>query len=264
MPARALSLLRCEFAALGCDIGPAAGKNPGGYLGDRWQDKATRDPGPDRRLVETVAARRTSASSLDGRSFRSTSMTRRASGASKRRTAGRRSHPATCPAAPTGIRERLLLAFPGDEALERADRKLCPGVQLRWSHDTNLVCIVPPGINPDTGRSLEWIVGLDDAPLAPFPTAWLERASAPTAGRPASEWVEKFCRDYVSGSGETHPATMSMAAYLVHKLGSGQLALELLLGWNQRRCHPPKPEREIRDQVLWAARREASSRQARQ
>jgi hypothetical protein len=33
-----------RFAALGCRIAPAAGKNPGGYLGEEWQRKATRDP----------------------------------------------------------------------------------------------------------------------------------------------------------------------------------------------------------------------------
>ena len=125
-----------------------------------------------------------------------------------------------------------------------------------------MVCIVPPGRNPDTGRELEWTTGLDGAPLAPFPSAWLERGHTPQPVRPASEWVARFCHDYTTGCGETHPATMSMAAYLVRKLGSGQLALELLLGWNQRRCRPPKPEAEIREQVLWAARREADSRKA--
>ena len=103
-----------------------------------------------------------------------------------------------------------------------------------------------------------------------MPATWLEqgrrdgKAEAPRgatpAGRPAGEWVGRFCRDYVTGGGETHPATMSMAAYLVRRLGNGQLALELLLAWNERRCRPPKPEHEIVEQVRWAVQREAGRR----
>lgn len=48
-----------------------------------------------------------------------------------------------------------------------------------------------------------------------------------------------------------------MAGFLVRKLQSGRIALELLLAWNQRHCKPPKPEREIIEIVAWATRREA-------
>ncbi len=159
-----------------------------------------------------------------------------------------------------GGRERVLFRYPGDAALARVDRMLTTGVQLRHSNASALVCIVPPGRNPDTGRELEWTVGLDDAPLADIPAAWLTVAR-PAAGAlavtPAGDWVRVFGRDYAAGQGECHPATMKMAAYLVRKLGSGQLALELMLGWNARRCKPPKPEAEIVEQVRWAVRKEA-------
>lgn len=251
-----------RFAGLGCRIAPAAGKNPGGYLGNIWQRQASRDPDlirawweawpaanvailPDRALLPLDVD--------DPISFERFQLEHGWAPLTPRYLTGG-----------DGGRERLLFAFPGEKALEGVDRKLAEGVQLRHSHKTAMVCIVPPGRNLDTGRELQWTIGLDDAPLAVCPTAWLERAAPPADGRPAGEWVERFCRDYVSGCGETHPSTMSMAAYLVRRLGSGQLALELLLGWNQRRCHPPKPEREIREQVLWAAQREAASRKARQ
>jgi hypothetical protein len=53
---------------------------------------------------------------------------------------------------------------------------------------------------------------------------------------------------------------MAAAAYLVRLTGSGQVTLELLRGWNARRWKPPKPDKEIVEQVRWAVKREAARR----
>jgi hypothetical protein len=151
-----------------------------------------------------------------------------------------------------------LFAYPGDEVLARADRKLAPGVQLRHSHDSALICLVPPSIHPKTGVEQDWRIGLGDVPLAPIPREWIERVRLPVGrAKPRSHWIELVHRHYEAGCGETHPSFVSLAGFLVRKLGSGQLALELLLPWNKVHCHPPKPEDEIAEIVAWVTRKEA-------
>jgi hypothetical protein len=153
-------------------------------------------------------------------------------------------------------RERLLFENPGD----LSETMIAAGVQLRGGV---LMSLVPPSRHPVSGVTCEYTIGLDEVPFAPVPAAWLARVRSAVDGwtpTPTDTWVERFCRDYVAGGGECHPTTMKMAAFLVHRLGSARLALELMLAWNARRCKPPKPESEIRQQVLWAARREARQR----
>jgi hypothetical protein len=93
-----------------------------------------------------------------------------------------------------------------------------------------------------------------------LPDAWLAglRREAGKPVRSTSEWAEIFGTDIVTGNGVCHPTMVSMAGYLVRKLQSGQVALELLLAWNQRRCKPPKSEAEIAELVAWTVRQEAN------
>jgi len=257
-PDRVAAALR--FRVLGCRIVPAAGKNPGGYLGAGWQRKATRDP--DLIAAWWEAWPRANIAILPDRALLPVDVDDPAS--FERFQAEHGPAPRT-PRYLTGGdngRERLLFEFPGDEALERADRKLAAGVQLRHSNKTALVCIAPPGRNPDTGRELQWTIGLDDAPLAPIPPAWLEHASAPTAARPSSHWAGIVARQYVTGCGDTHPDVLSLAGWLMSRLRNDEVVLELLLCWNARHCRPPKPAGEIGAIVEWVARRERAQADA--
>lgn len=248
-----------EFAQLGCRVVPCVGKNPGGRLGNDWQHKATRDESTLRAWwgcwpndnVGVVPDRACVPLDVDNP-------------AGFERFQGDRGPAPTTPryytggAEPPG-RERLLLAW--DERIQHADRKLADGLQLRhWKPGSVLMSVVPPSIHPDTGVELEWRIGLDEAPLAPLPEAWLERVlSQPDGprGRPTDEWVKAFRRTYRTGCGETHPNVVAMAGYLVRRLGSGQVALELLLAWNETHCQPPKPAEEITEIVAYVARKEA-------
>jgi hypothetical protein len=243
-----------RFGELGCRVVPAAGKNPGGYLGKAWQRKATRDPGlisgwwtawpaanvailPDRAMLPVDVDVPASFERFQAEHGEAPRTPRYLSGGE-------------------GGRERLLFAFPGDEALRRADRKLCDGVQLRWAHNTSLVCIVPPGRNPDTGRELQWTTGLE-VPLAPIPPTWLDRVHAHEPSKDPSYWAKLLMRDYQTGCGDTHPNVVGLAAWLMNRLRCGEVVLELLLCWNARHCKPPKPAREIESIVAWVAEREA-------
>jgi len=250
---RVASALR--FAELGCRIAPAAGKNPGGYLGDGWQRKATRDP--DLIAAWGEAYPRANIAVLPDRALLPVDVDDPASFERFQAEHGRAPRTPRYPSGGDGGRERLLFQFPGEKALERVDRKLCAGVQLRHSHKTALVCIVPPGRNPDTGRELQWTIGLDEAPLAPIPLAWLERVHTPASAKATSHWAEIVTREYVTGCGDTHPDVVSLAAWLMSKLRCGEAVLELLLCWNLRHCKPPKPAREIESIVAWVAKREA-------
>ena len=242
-----------QFAALGCLIAPAAGKDPGGYLGKRWQRQATRDPDliaawweawptanvailPERALLPVDVDDPSNFERFQADHGQAPRTPRYLTGGGDRR-------------------ERLLFAFPGDEALEGVGRKLAPGVQLRHSHNTNLVCVAA-WLEPDTGRELQWLIELDE-PLAQFPPAWRERANAPKPGKPASHWAGIVTRQYVTGCGDTHPDVLSLAAWKMRNLRCGEAVLELLLCWNNRHCTPPKPIEEVESIVAWVARQEA-------
>jgi hypothetical protein len=245
-----------RFAALGCRIAPAAGKNPGGYLGAGWQHKATRDD-PDLIAAWWKAWPAANVAILPDRALLPLDVDDPVSFKRFQTEHGPAPRTPRYLTGGDGGRERLLFAFPGDGVLSRADRKLCDGVQLRWSHNTSMVCIVPPGRNPDTGRELRWTIGLDEALRAPIPPAWLERVTTPKPGQPASYWAEIVTRDYHTGCGDTHPDMLKLAGWLMHRLRCGEVVLELLLGWNERRCKPPKPASEIESLVAWVAKREA-------
>jgi Bifunctional DNA primase/polymerase, N-terminal len=253
MSAEAKVTSALTFIQLGCRVVAAEGKKPGVLVGGEWNRKATRD-------AETIRGwwRRWPAANIGivpGRDLLPVDVDHPEAFEAFERGHGKAPPTPTYYTGGASGRRRLLFQHPGVELNDM----LCPGVQLR---DGERVSIVPPGVNPDSGEAYEWIMAADEVPIAPMPSTWIEIARVKknnpmSVGRPVGEWAEIFCRDYVTGCGETHPNTMKMAAYLVKKLGSGQLALELMLGWNRRRCNPPKPEREIVEQVRWAAQREA-------
>jgi hypothetical protein len=241
-----------EFARLGCRVVPVAGKNPGRLVGGNWQRKATTDesllrgwwarwPGANVGIIGDGAVAPVDVDDADAfESFQSEH--------------GR------APATPTYLtgggpgRARLLFQHPGG----RLDTKLTDGVELRVG---TLMSVVPPGVHRDTGAPVEWTAALDEVPLAPLPAGWLEHVRINHFGeraRTADEWARLFATDIVTGEGKCHPTMRSMAGYLVRKHGSGRVALELLLAWNQRHCKPPKPEREIVELVAWTVRQEAN------
>jgi hypothetical protein len=246
-----------RLAALGCRVVPAIGKHPGRLLGDRWQHKATRDQGVIAAWFETWPV--ANIAILPDRALLPLDVDDPASFLRFQSEHGEAPRTPRYLTGGDGGRERLLFRCPSDAALERADRRLCPGVQLRHSNTTSLVCIVPPGKNPDTGRELRWTITLDDAVLAPFPAAWLERATTPAPARPASHWASIVTRQYVAGCGDTHPDVLSLAAWLVGRLHNGEVALELLLCWNEKHCKPPKPAHEIESIVAWVAKRDEAN-----
>ena len=245
------------FAELGCRVVPTAGKNPGAILGSEWQKQASREP--DR--IRDWFRRHPSANVgiLGDRVLLPVDVDD--AEAFERLQAETIAAPETPRYWTQGAvgRERLLFAYPGDKALAGASRTLAPGVQLRHSNTTALQCLVPPSVHPATGLEQDWRIRLDEADFARVPSDWLERVqpAASQVGKPRSHWVELVQRHYHAGCGETHPDVVSLAAFLVKKLGSGRLALELLLPWNKVHCHPPKPEEEIVEIVAWAAGKEA-------
>ena len=50
------------------------------------------------------------------------------------------------------------------------------GLELRAGE---LMSIVPPSINPESGEPYEWRTALDEAPILPLPDAWLKAAQVP-------------------------------------------------------------------------------------
>jgi hypothetical protein len=245
-----------RFAGLGCHIVPAAGKNPGGYLGRGWPGKATRDPG----LIDAWwrAWPAANVAVLPGRALLPIDVDDVESFDRFQAARGR------APATPRylsggdGGRERLLFAYPGDAALAGVSRAIAPGVQLRHSATTALVCVVPPGRNPDTGRDLQWKIGLDDCALAAIPPGWLDRARE-TGGQPLTA-------DELAGvqrKGDRHPTLLRIVASLMARRVDPLVVLELALAYNIARCRPPKPESEVAQIVDWAAARELQKRRRR-
>jgi hypothetical protein len=243
------------FAELGCRVVPPRGKHAGGYLGNEWQLQATRDPemihGWYERWPEANVGILGDRALLpldvdDPASFdRLQAETVAASETPRYWTQG----------APG--RERLLFAYPGDEALARADRKLADGVQLRHSNATALMCLVPPSVHPETGLAQDWRIRLDDAPLAPVPREWLERVQ-PASGprKPIGYWPRLFTRHYHFGCGDTHPDVVAMVGWLLWRTQSPVITRELMVAWTRVHTHPPKPDAEVLQIVADLARKE--------
>jgi Bifunctional DNA primase/polymerase, N-terminal len=246
------------FAELGCRVVPAAGKNPGELLGAGWHQRASRDPEVFKRWWDMWPT--ANVAIIPDRALLPVDVDNPSSWELFLREHGPVPDTPEYLSGGDGGRCRLLFQFPGDEALAHGRRDLARGVQLRHSNDTNLICVVPPGINPDTGQELEWLTDLS-APLAEFPSAWLElltdNNSGPKRGR--DEWGELMGETVTHVDGR-HPRLMEIGAYLMAKLDSAAQTHALLLAWNEKCCEPPKPENEVTSIVLWLADREAKNR----
>ena len=113
------------FAELGCRVVPPRGKHAGGYLGDGWQHQATRDPEVIRGWYERWPD--ANVGILGDRVLLPLDVDDPQ--AFERLQAETVAAPETPRYWTQGApgRERLLLAYPGDEALAGAERMLAPG-----------------------------------------------------------------------------------------------------------------------------------------
>lgn len=132
------------------------------------------------------------------------------------------------------------------------------------SCDEARVLRVPGSTNHKTAQvaRLESFTGETHA-LADI-TGWLEDSpryvpeGERRPARPMSHWAQIVTRTYVTGCGETHPDVLSLAGWLMEKLRSREVVLELLLPWSREHHKPPKPAREIEAILAYIENRQAS------
>jgi hypothetical protein len=228
-----------EWAGHGIPVVCCAGKNPGRLLGEGWQHQATTDPQTIKAWwvkwpnanVGIVPGRRLLPIDVD------------------QPDEFKRFEAEHGPAPPTpryltngepGVpRERLLLRHPWCDLKD----KLAPGVQLR---DDNLMSVVPPSLNPDSGEHYEWLTSPDEVPFAAMSTAWLKRAAVPenrfakyTNGGPAPPIGDRIPK------GVQHDTLVSFAGTMRRRGATADEIFAALMVMNQR-CERPGPETNIR------------------
>lgn len=120
---------------------------------------------------------------------------------------------------------------------------LAPGIDLRG--DGGLV-VAPPSIHP-SGHSYYWEVSChpDDIAVAGMP-AWLRKLAQtphPARGHPLSHW-RNLAREGVA-EGERNSSLASLVGHLLWHGIDREVVLELMLCWNQARCHPPLSDKEV-------------------
>jgi len=158
--------------------------------------------------------------------------------------------PRTVEARTWGGWRHLYCAHPGNAIPNRVG--LAPGIDLRG--DGGMV-VAPPSVHP-SGRRYAWVAGHapDEMLLAPIPR-WLSalvRPAGPRAGRSTAEW-RTLARDGV-GEGNRNATIASLVGHLLWHGVDPQVALELLLAWNQARCRPPLSDEEVAQVVESIAR----------
>jgi hypothetical protein len=225
-----------EFASAGVPVAAAKGKNPGAVLGRGWQNLATTDhdtivswwaqhPDANPGIVpgDTLAALDVD----DPDSFRVFQ--------------GEHGYAPPTPRYYTNGapgRERVLFQHP-ERQLGRT--YLANGVQVR---DGSLFSVIPPAINPSSGQEYEWRDRFDETPLATFPAEWL--AVAPER-KPVT--LEEFTTPvYEKKPGHQtgrHERMLRIAGSLAGRGLEPRVVYELLCGFNQRFCRPPKDEAEV-------------------
>ena len=226
-----------------CRVVPCQGKNPGGHLGRRWNEQASRDP--DHLHAWWARWPQANVGIVPGRDLLPVDV--------DRPDEFERLQTDTEPAPPTPrcytngepgvLRERLIFRHPGVALTD----ELAPGVQLR---DGERVQTLLPSINPKTGEPYEWRDAPDEVPICALPASWLERARrpAPQSPRtPGSEWwrLSQGVEDgSISGGEGRKKAACRIAGHLLAKDVDVYLALGLLLAWDQRN-RPPLGEAEI-------------------
>ncbi|MBV8548292.1 MAG: bifunctional DNA primase/polymerase [Alphaproteobacteria bacterium] len=130
--------------------------------------------------------------------------------------------------------------------------------------DGNYVAAV--GSIHESGNAYEWKPGLslDDVPLADWPN-WLSQMvmSNKDSRKAASpeHWREMIAQGVQEGG--RNNAVTKLAGHLLGKKVDPHATLDLMLIWNQVRCHPPMDEEEVFQIVENVAEREFKKRMGR-
>ena len=135
----------------------------------------------------------------------------------------------------------LLFRLPDFEVPNRT--KFLPGLDIRGNGG---LIVAPPSIHL-SGNRYAWHVSPEEAPIAPAP-AWLlqelRKHLKTTRGIRNTQW-RNLVREGVEEGGRND----TIARLSGKLLGGGPLdvyaALQLILAFNEARCHPPLPEDEV-------------------
>jgi hypothetical protein len=161
-----------------------------------------------------------------------------------------------------GAPDRQRLVFQYDPRLQHANHKLADGVQLRFSRTGSaLMSTVPPSVHPITGITLEWIMGLDEVPLAPLPELWLARVLSDRdskKARPTRHWRE-LVKSHPD-EGDRHGTVVSLAGHLAARGVDAHVATQLLCGWVRWKCKLDGKrivtDEEVAKAVIYAVKKE--------
>ncbi|MGE5336771.1 MAG: bifunctional DNA primase/polymerase [Gemmatimonadota bacterium] len=128
---------------------------------------------------------------------------------------------------------------------------ILPGIDLRGEGG----CVVaPPSVHPN-GQHYAWASGRapDEVPIARLPGWFFDSTRATVhAARGLPHW-RNLVRQGVA-EGERNSTLASLTGHLLWHGIDPEVALELLLAWNQVRCRPPLPDEEVASVVQSIAR----------
>ena len=149
--------------------------------------------------------------------------------------------PPTLEAITGGGGRHLYFSHPGGVVHNRVN--LAAGLDLRG--DGGYV-VVPPSRHP-SGKHYAWAPdrGPDEVAIGPMPP-WLSRllsGEGERHGHPMAYW-RALARDGVHQGARNN----TIASFTGHLLWHGvdpEVAMELMLGWNETRCRPPLPADEV-------------------
>ncbi len=133
---------------------------------------------------------------------------------------------------------------------------LVQGIDLRG--DGGYV-VAPPSLHP-SGQAYAWAAGRspDEIALAALPRWLLFAGRGPRVQRSLADW-RLLVREGVA-EGERNTAIASLTGHLLWHGVDAQVALELLLAWNQMRCRPPLADDEVARVVASIAKLHAGER----
>jgi len=136
---------------------------------------------------------------------------------------------------------------------------LHPGIDLRADGG----CVVaPPSVHP-SGRRYAWAAGRapDQVQVAQLPPWFLDSMHASAhAGHTLPHWRRLVHEGVVEG--ERNATLASLTGHLLWHGVDPEVALELMLAWNQTRCRPPLPDAEVAQVVHSIARLHNQQRDA--
>lgn len=147
----------------------------------------------------------------------------------------------------------LYFAYPSVRLHNRVGIR--PGIDLR--SDGGYV-VAPPSVHP-SGERYRWLPGQgpQDLLAEPLPAWFLEatRASG-QAGHSLKHW-RRIVREGVA-EGQRNSVLASFTGHLLWHGVDPEVALDLMLAWNQARCRPPLPDDEVARVVQSIARLHAA------